>query len=100
MAAGMALASGQSAMKPLNPAWDQRWMDALAGGSSALDALCAMSEDAIAQEGGRSAHESKSWLVARSALPGLLAPQCIQRHYQAIPEYIAGFGLLWLEPNL
>jgi 2,3-dihydroxyphenylpropionate 1,2-dioxygenase len=100
MAAGMALASGQSAIKPLNPAWDQRWMDALAGDRNALDALCSMSEDAISQEGGRSAHESKSWLVARSALPGLGAPRCIQRHYQAIPEYIAGFGLLWLEPTL
>lgn len=99
MAAGMALASGQSAMKPLSPAWDQRWMDALAGDRAALDDLCALSEESIAQEGGRSAHESKSWLVARSALPGSGAPRCIQRHYQAIPEYIAGFGLMWLEPN-
>lgn len=99
MAAGMALASGQSAMKPLSPAWDQRWMDALAGDRAALDDLCTWSEDSIAQEGGRSAHESKSWLVARSALPGSGTPRCIQRHYQAIPEYIAGFGLMWLEPN-
>lgn len=99
MAAGMALASGQSTLKPLNPAWDQRWMDALAGDSTALDALCTMSEDSISQEGGRSAHESKSWLVARSALPGHGAPRCTQRHYQAIPEYIAGFGLMYLEPT-
>lgn len=99
MAAGMALASGQSAMKPLNPAWDRRWMDSMAGDNAALDALCALSEDSISQEGGRSAHESKSWLVARSALPGVSAPRCIQRHYQAIPEYIAGFGLMWLEPS-
>jgi 2,3-dihydroxyphenylpropionate 1,2-dioxygenase len=37
MAAGMALASGDAAMKPLNPEWDRRWMDALADGR--LDAL-------------------------------------------------------------
>ncbi len=97
MAAGMALASGQSAIKPLNPAWDQRWMDALAGDITALDALCATSENSISQEGGRSAHESKSWLVARSALLGRDAPRCTLRHYQAIPEYIAGFGLMLLE---
>ena len=97
MAAGMALASGQSAIKPLNPVWDQRWMDALAGDITALDALCATSENSISQEGGRSAHESKSWLVARSALLGRDAPRCTLRHYQAIPEYIAGFGLMLLE---
>ncbi len=97
MAAGMALASGSSAMKPLNPAWDQQWMDALAGDSAALDRLCALSEASIAQEGGRSAHESKSWLVARSALPGQGAPTCTLRHYQCIPEYIAGFGILMLQ---
>jgi len=99
MAAGMALAAGKSAMRPLNPEWDRRWMDALASDGTALDALCAMPEDTIDDEGGRSAHESKSWLVARSALPGLGVPHCLQRHYQAIPEYIAGFGLMWLEPN-
>lgn len=97
MAAGMALASGQSTMKPLNPDWDRRWMDALAGDAKALDALCALSEDSISQEGGRSAHESKSWLIARSALPGQGTPHCVMRHYQAIPEYIAGFGLMLLE---
>ncbi len=99
MTAGMALASGQSAIKPLNPEWDQRWMDALASNSTDLEALCLMSEDSISNQGGLSAHESKSWLVARSALPGLGSPRSVQRHYQAIPEYIAGFGLMWLEPT-
>lgn len=99
MAAGMALASGQPTIKPLNPAWDRQWMDAVCGDAAALDRLCTVSEDAIAQEGGRSAHESKSWLVARSALPGQSAPRCTLRHYQAIPEYIAGFGLLALQAH-
>ncbi|MEO6320352.1 MAG: 3-carboxyethylcatechol 2,3-dioxygenase, partial [Polaromonas sp.] len=40
-AAGMALAHGEDWMKPLNPDWDLRWMDALASGE--LSALCAMS---------------------------------------------------------
>ena len=35
MAAGRALAAGDSSMKPLNPEWDRRWMDALAGDADA-----------------------------------------------------------------
>jgi 2,3-dihydroxyphenylpropionate 1,2-dioxygenase len=97
MAAGRALAAGDSTMKPLNPAWDQRWMDALAQGGPALDALNDLSEDSIEREGGLSAHESKTWLVARSALPSDRALACALRHYQAIPEYIAGYGLMWLQ---
>jgi 2,3-dihydroxyphenylpropionate 1,2-dioxygenase len=97
MAAGVALASGSSTMKPLNPAWDRAWMDALAGGGAALDALNALSEDDIEREAGLSAHESKTWLVARSALATDRELPCGLRHYQAIPEYIAGFGVMWLQ---
>jgi 2,3-dihydroxyphenylpropionate 1,2-dioxygenase len=97
MAAGMALASGESAIKPLNPIWDRQWMDALAGNIAALDQLCTMSEASISQDGGGSAHESKNWLIGRSALEGFNAHACAFRHYQAIPEYIAGFGVLLLE---
>lgn len=93
MAAGMALASGSSAIKPLNPSWDKQWMDAMSGDRNSLDQLCRLSESSISQEGGRSAHESKSWLVARAALINEGNPICTFRHYQAIPEYIAGFGI-------
>ena len=100
MAAGLALAAGDSAMKPINTEWDRRWMDGLVEGASGLDGLCAMSEDSIEMEGGLSAHESKTWLVARSALTVDRPLTCTLRHYQAIPEYIAGFGLMLLkQPN-
>jgi 2,3-dihydroxyphenylpropionate 1,2-dioxygenase len=98
MAAGVALASGNSTMKALNPAWDRRWMDALAEGGAALDALNSLSEEGIEREAGLSAHESKTWLVARSALPTDRPLPSRLRHYQAIPEYIAGYGLMWLQP--
>ncbi len=97
MAAGMALAGGTSPRTPLNPAWDRRWMDAMAGGAAELDALCADTEESIEAQAGLSAHESKSWLVARSALSKTRALNCSLRHYQAIPEYIAGFGVMFLE---
>ncbi|MEK7948808.1 3-carboxyethylcatechol 2,3-dioxygenase [Pigmentiphaga sp. YJ18] len=93
MAAGRALAEGAGTVKPLAPDWDRRWMDALAGPAGSLDELCAWPEAAIAREAGASAHESKTWLVARAALTGRVqAP--VFRYYRAIPEYIAGFGLM------
>ncbi|GGH54479.1 2,3-dihydroxyphenylpropionate/2,3-dihydroxicinnamic acid 1,2-dioxygenase [Comamonas phosphati] len=93
-AAGMALANGESWMKPLNPQWDLRWMQAMACGD--LGDLCAMSEESIAEEAGNSAHESKTWLVARSALPLDTELPCPVRAYRPIPALIAGYGLLLL----
>jgi 2,3-dihydroxyphenylpropionate 1,2-dioxygenase len=94
MAAGRALAAGDASMKPLNSTWDRAWMDALAGGD--LDPLVRLSEDSIEREAGLSAHESKSWLVARAALPEGRVLPCALRYYRPIPEYIAGYGLMLL----
>lgn len=97
MAAGMALASGASSMKPINPEWDRRWMDGLAGGEADLQRLCEMTEKRIEEQAGLSAHESKTWLVARSALPTDRPLTCTLNYYQEIPEYIAGFGAMLLK---
>lgn len=91
-AAGMALAHGEDWMKPLNPQWDLQWMQAIASGD--LSGLCAMSEESIAKEAGNSAHESKTWLVARSALPLNTGLPCPVRAYRPIPALIAGYGLM------
>lgn len=93
-AAGMALARGEGGMKALNPDWDRRWMDALAQGD--LDRLCHLSEASIAAEAGNSAHESKTWLVARAALPHDTALPCTVREYRATPELIAGYGVMFM----
>lgn len=93
-AAGMALARGESSMKALNPDWDLRWMDALACGD--LGRICHLSEASIAIDAGNSAHESKTWLVARAALPHIPALPCPVREYRAIPELIAGYGLMFM----
>lgn len=97
MAAGMALASGTSGMKPLNPEWDREWMDAMDSGH--FDPLLAWSESSIDARAGLSAHESKTWLVARAALGAEGSTRCVLRHYQAIPEFIAGYGILFVERN-
>jgi 2,3-dihydroxyphenylpropionate 1,2-dioxygenase len=90
MAHGMALAAGDARFKPLNPEWDARWLDALESGR--LTDLVGLDEDAITREAGLSAHESKTWLIARAATG---AARCEFRHYQAIPEYVAGFGVMF-----
>lgn len=92
-AAGRALEIGDPSMKPLNPTWDRRWMDVMEGGD--LESLDQMSEAAIAEEAGRSAHESKTWLIARSALPEQ-AHGCSLRYYQPINALIAGFGVMFV----
>ena len=97
MAAGMALAAGHASMKPLNPDWDRRWMDALEQGE--LDALCLDSEDGIEQQAGLSAHESKTWLIARAAMPTGRPLRTVTRWYRAIPEFIAGYGALLMRTD-
>lgn len=94
-AAGMSLASGNPSMKPLNPQWDQQWMDGIETGD--FKSLLASSEEELAAQAGLSANESKTWLVARAALGADSPTRRLLRHYQAIPEFIAGYGILALE---
>jgi len=96
MAAGVALASGDASLKPLNPDWDRRWMDALA--DDRLDALVGLDEAGITRDAGLSGHESKTWLIARAALssPGCGPLSCPVRWYRAIPEWIAGYGTMFM----
>ena len=93
MAAGQALAAGDASMKPLNPDWDRRWMDAIESGQ--LERLSALSEESVEAEAGLSANESKTWLVARAAMPGPVDPTLSFRFYAAVPILIAGFGILF-----
>lgn len=93
MAAGRALAAGDPGMKPLNPDWDRQWMDGLESGR--LDMLVQQGEDEITRAAGLSAHESKTWLVARAAMPAATPLTTEYRYYRAIPELIAGYGVLF-----
>lgn len=94
LAAGRALAAGSPVMKPLNAEWDMRWMDAIERAD--LSYFAKLTEDAITREAGRSGHESKTWLIGRAALPADVSG-CAFRHYQAIDELIAGFGLMFVD---
>jgi 2,3-dihydroxyphenylpropionate 1,2-dioxygenase len=86
----------QSALHPLNPEWDQGFLDALAQGRIAeLDGL---GNDDLSAIAGRSTHEVKAWVAAFAALSAFGPYQAGGRYYRPIPEWIAGFGAISASP--
>jgi len=92
--AGLAFAAGTAPIKALNPAWDKVWMDALESGN--LDALMGTSEASIVKDAGLSGNESKTWLIARAAMPAGVPLVSAQRFYREIKVLIAGYGILFM----
>ncbi|NWB85878.1 3-carboxyethylcatechol 2,3-dioxygenase [Pseudomonas gingeri] len=87
----------QSSLHPLNPEWDQWFLDILADGRlSELDVLGNAELSALA---GKSAHEVKTWVAAFAALSAYGPYQASDRYYRPIPEWIAGFGALSAQPS-
>jgi 2,3-dihydroxyphenylpropionate 1,2-dioxygenase len=88
--AGKDMGAGRSDRRALNPIWDQGVMDLLETEDWAK--LLDISEAEIVREGGGSAHEAKNWMAAFAAAGSGLGTQ--QRWYRAIPDLIAGFGVM------
>ncbi|SDI15509.1 3-carboxyethylcatechol 2,3-dioxygenase [Pseudomonas panipatensis] len=83
-------------LHPLNPEWDQHFLDLLAQGRMAeLDGLGNADLSALA---GKSTHEVKTWVAACAALSAFGPYQAGARYYRPIPEWIAGFGSLSARP--
>lgn len=90
--AGRDMAAGSSDRRPLNAAWDQRVMTLLEAGD--WRGIEAIGEDEIVREGGGSAHETKNWIAAfAAATDGAMRTR--HRWYRAIPDLIAGFGVMF-----
>lgn len=87
----------QHSLYPLNPEWDQQFLQTLmAGRMSELDGLSNAELSAIA---GKSTHEVKTWVAASAALSAYGPYQPRAYYYRPIPEWIAGFGALTAEPR-
>ena len=97
MDAARSFANGKSELQPLNPAWDQRFLDILDSGE--LDALDKWSNSFIAQEGGNSAHEIRTWVAAFAALASAGPYQTAARYYRPAAELIAGFAVRTAVPT-
>lgn len=95
IAAARAFTAGTSTMHPLNPEWDRALLDRLANDLPAVDG---MSNAEITRDGGKSAHEIRTWVAALGALSAYGPYRASVDFYRPIPEWIAGFGALHAAP--
>lgn len=86
----------QCSLHPLNPAWDQQFLDTLEQGR--LSDLDALGNDELSALAGKSTHEVKTWVAAFAALRAFGPYQTEGRYYRPIPEWIAGFAALGAQP--
>lgn len=95
---GQRLASGDTSVSvPLNEQWDKELLAIFQRAD--FDALAKITEQDIRQHGGRGGQEIRSWIAAFSALAEL-GDYTMQVHcYEAICEWIAGFGIVSAELN-
>lgn len=92
--AGRDYAAGSAAMIPINPAWDNRFLDHLEKGE--LAEFDTWSVEGMAREGGGSAHEVRAWIAAFASLTAASQSESYEmtsRFYEAIPAWIAGFAV-------
>ena len=92
VAAAQAFTAGDSRLHPLNPAWDRAFLDVLQRGE--ITAVDGYTNAAIEREGGKSAHEIRTWVAAFGALAAGGPYQASIDYYRPIPEWIAGFGAM------
>ena len=91
MEAAKNFAGGSSDLRPLNPEFDQKFLEIVDGGH--LDALDSWSNAFVAENGGNSAHEIRTWVAAFAALAATGPYQTDLRYYRPVPELIAGFAV-------
>jgi 2,3-dihydroxyphenylpropionate 1,2-dioxygenase len=90
-------AGGHSDLQPLNPAWDQRFLEVVDGGH--LADLDQWSNSFVLHEGGGSAHEIRTWVAAFAALATAGPYRTTVRYYRQANELIAGFAIRTAAPT-
>ena len=91
MDAAKSFAAGDSDLQPLNPEFDRQFLEIVDSGH--LDDLDSWSNSFIANEGGNSAHEIRTWVAAFAALAAAGPYRTDVRYYKPAPELIAGFAV-------
>lgn len=97
VAAARAFAAGDSPLHPLNPEWDRAFLARLTSGD--VTSVDDMTNDAITRDGGKSAHEIRTWVAAFGALAACGPYRASLDYYRAIPEWIAGFATMHAVPD-
>ena len=96
IAVGQKLAAGDTSVAvPLNAAWDIALLETFKNADFA--AIETMTEAEIRRDGGRGGQEVRSWIAAFAALSELGEYQMTTQVYEAISEWIAGFGIVSAE---
>ena len=95
--AARSFAAGESALQPLNPDWDHRFLEILDSGR--LAELDQWSNSFVVHEGGNSAQEIRTWVAAFAALAAAGPYQTTTRYYRPAPELIAGFAIRTAVPT-
>lgn len=91
MEAARQFAAGAGALAPLNPEWDNAFLDLVDTGR--LAEVDAWDNTWIAEQAGNSAHEVRTWVAAFAALSAQGPYQTGSRYYRAAPDLIAGFAI-------
>ncbi|MFM0593788.1 3-carboxyethylcatechol 2,3-dioxygenase [Paraburkholderia dilworthii] len=97
VAAAKSFTAGDSRLHPLNPDWDRAFLELLAAGE--ITAVDGMTNGAISRDGGKSAHEIRTWIAAFGALSAYGPYRASIDYYRPIPEWIAGFGAMHAQPE-
>lgn len=96
IAVGQKLAAGDTSVAvPLNAEWDIALLETFKNADFA--AIEAMTEADIRRDGGRGGQEVRSWIAAFAALSELGEYHMTTQVYEAISEWIAGFGIVSAE---
>lgn len=97
MDAAEQFAHGDSPLRPLNPDWDQAFLDLL--DSNRVADVDGWSPTQMAREAGNSAHEVRTWIAAFAALGAAGPYETGTHYYRAAPELIAGFAIRTAVPH-
>lgn len=97
LATGMIFGTPECDLTPLNPEWDEDFMDLLVRGQ--LDRCDAFDIDEISRMAGRSTHEIRTWVAAFAALAAVGPYNAHRDYYRPINEWIAGYGVLSASPK-
>ncbi|MGZ4513165.1 MAG: 3-carboxyethylcatechol 2,3-dioxygenase [Mycobacterium sp.] len=95
--AAKSFACGESGLQPLNPDWDNRFLEIIDGGR--LAELDGWSNSFIVHEGGGSAQEIRTWVAAFAALETAGPYRTTVRYYNPAAELIAGFAIRTAVPT-
>ncbi len=84
--------SGESPRTPLNPAWDEAFLERLVAGDYA--AIGAQDDASITRDAGCGGHEIRAWVAVAAAAAAAGIARLERLYYRAIPEWVAGYGLM------